>query len=621
MNDATETPLDRVPLSMLFGPKASSPSPEPTPAPSVRFPMPELTGMTQLELPAIPGLYPQEQSNPKIESHSAPTAEADHPPAPQPRWVKEALWSLVQPTRKKGTILAATSGVTLGAVILNAFFSGSGRGPAVPPQKADNTVARAQVDTPPSGLPTAPVEPVAKAPEAAKTFMPIPTITESKEPPANSFIPIPAPPVTSTNRPAAPDLNSLGIPNIEVTPKVETNLPSQPLVIPSPSIPGLDNQPKEIKAPAFTGVNPEEFKIGNNVIPASLAEPQAGAPAIPNVPANSPGIPLISTTAPAAPPPAIPSIPVGGNTPVTPTSGPTIPDIKPAPAPGVPKVEPVLPVPAPTLPSSPVKVEPVGQPGPLTIPKTETPSGTSETAKPLAGTSTEIPAVKPAPDAPAPLSIGNLNATPSPSAPSPFKEEKAIEIAPFGGAAGGNANLTLTKPAGNNSIQPVSSEPPRTGYDVDLHQPKPGDTYASICKRYYYVEDGERYAAALQEFNNRQPLGQVIDVRVPPMSILKLRYPQLIGAPRTVSTGGRDAGTGTNWNPTNKPAQPETYLVSREGLTMHDIADELYGDFRKWKNISDANPRLDPNKLPKGIKLELPVGLAIKKPAPRESGN
>ena len=58
-----------------------------------------------------------------------------------------------------------------------------------------------------------------------------------------------------------------------------------------------------------------------------------------------------------------------------------------------------------------------------------------------------------------------------------------------------------------------SVEPPRTSFDLDLHDPKAGETYGSISKLHY----GDlRYGDALRAFNNYRDLGRGGPVEVPP---------------------------------------------------------------------------------------------------------
>jgi nucleoid-associated protein YgaU len=52
-------------------------------------------------------------------------------------------------------------------------------------------------------------------------------------------------------------------------------------------------------------------------------------------------------------------------------------------------------------------------------------------------------------------------------------------------------------------------------------------------------------------------------------------------------------------------AAPVTYTV-KQGDNLWQIAKAHYGDGQKWKQIVDANPGLNPDKLPVGKKIVLP---------------
>ena len=48
-----------------------------------------------------------------------------------------------------------------------------------------------------------------------------------------------------------------------------------------------------------------------------------------------------------------------------------------------------------------------------------------------------------------------------------------------------------------------------------------------------------------------------------------------------------------------------TYIVQR-GDTLWSIASRELGDGQRWRDIRDANPRIDPDNLPIGAELRLP---------------
>jgi len=54
-----------------------------------------------------------------------------------------------------------------------------------------------------------------------------------------------------------------------------------------------------------------------------------------------------------------------------------------------------------------------------------------------------------------------------------------------------------------------------------------------------------------------------------------------------------------------EPAQAQYYVVQK-GDTLWKIAQQHYGDGKKWKLIADANPLLDPTAMRPGMRLVLP---------------
>lgn len=147
-----------------------------------------------------------------------------------------------------------------------------------------------------------------------------------------------------------------------------------------------------------------------------------------------------------------------------------------------------------------------------------------------------------------------------------------------------------------------------TTYDVDLHEPTKTDTYGTISKDFY---NDAKYAAALSEYNRNRPLQGGLRVEVPPIHVLKKRYPQLIGAvvPASASAPVRDP-----WQPSGetppafKPTAPRTFTVPTGGLRMAEIARMTLGSPTKWSDIYDLNPSLSPSDiLPAGTVVKIPT--------------
>lgn len=73
-------------------------------------------------------------------------------------------------------------------------------------------------------------------------------------------------------------------------------------------------------------------------------------------------------------------------------------------------------------------------------------------------------------------------------------------------------------------------------------------------------------------------------------------------------TVGPDAGNALDFEPEPlPPAEPQsrTYTI-RKGDTLWSIAQRVYGNGQKWKDISAANPSIDPKKLAIGQEITLP---------------
>jgi nucleoid-associated protein YgaU len=171
--------------------------------------------------------------------------------------------------------------------------------------------------------------------------------------------------------------------------------------------------------------------------------------------------------------------------------------------------------------------------------------------------------------------------------------------------------IEYTKPAALPEAKPAA-QPERiatTTFDVDLYEPTKTDTYATISKEFY---NDAKYGAALSEYNGRRALQGGVRVEVPPIHVLKRRYPQLIGAvvPASVSVPAKDPwGPSTEGTPV-KAAPPRTFTVPSGGLRMAEIAREVLGSPTRWSDLYDANPQLSPSDLlPAGTVVKIPTEL------------
>lgn len=162
--------------------------------------------------------------------------------------------------------------------------------------------------------------------------------------------------------------------------------------------------------------------------------------------------------------------------------------------------------------------------------------------------------------------------------------------------------IEYTKPAGV-----VPERTATTTFDVDLYEPTKIDTYSTISKEFY---NDAKYAAALAEYNGRRALQGGVRVEVPPIHVLKRRYPQLVGAvvPASISVPAKDPwGPSTEGTPAFRPTAPRTFTVPTGGLRMAEIARVTLGSPTKWSDIYDLNPQLSPSDL-------LPAGTVVKIP-------
>ena len=82
----------------------------------------------------------------------------------------------------------------------------------------------------------------------------------------------------------------------------------------------------------------------------------------------------------------------------------------------------------------------------------------------------------------------------------------------------------------------VAEQPPKTDFDVDIVRVRSGDTYATISDKFY---GSTRYAAALRAFNRGADLGQLREVQVPPLHVIRT---QAGGRERDIETPSEPRG-------------------------------------------------------------------------------
>jgi LysM repeat protein len=184
----------------------------------------------------------------------------------------------------------------------------------------------------------------------------------------------------------------------------------------------------------------------------------------------------------------------------------------------------------------------------------------------------------------------------------------------FNKPAGGTEARPAAPSAGGLEVKPTAQSVPQTNFDVDLYDPKATDTYESISQDYY---NETRYAAALRAYNGSRPLqgGHYIDV--PPIHVLKKKFPTLLGTPPAGATGAAPrnstSSTAPNWGapppPAPVPARATgnargTYVVPSGGMTMQEIAPRVGV---KWYDIWDLNSQYAPNfVIAAGTELKMP---------------
>lgn len=509
-----------------------------------------------------------------------PTAASPtNPPAAagQTGWPKKAASALGFGLTKRQVGLTAAAALSLIAGV----FAVRTFGPEQrAPESAPDTKMLAALDadskesTRPDNNPPQPPDPLTTRSEPS---LPEPAV-EPVPTPGHSGIPVVSVEPLLTSEPPA-----------SVAPAMLPPLPSTPL---TPELPGTALPPPSDLAPPT---------LPEPVTPAGGANPLP--PAIPELP----GLPSATPAPPGTPPDSAPlplPLPLPGSTPEPPS--PAAPTTLPSATP--PATSTPLPLPAPTtpepvvpLPGTPVDPPEVTLPTPLTTPPATEPvmPVTPPDAAPVTPPSTtpviptSPPMVLPAPTT-APTEPDNFPPSVAPVIPvSTPNEQPRVEFMKSGERE--------VKPAG------VVERTPTTSFDVDLYEPKAGDSYETISREFY---NDLRYTRALAEFNRRKPMQGSGPIEVPPIHILKTRYSSLIG--------GTPTGTITpsvEWMPASatipapvpQPAGRTTFVVPAGGMSMRAVAREALGTDKRWLEIYDLNPQYAPDAVPAGATLKLPA--------------
>jgi hypothetical protein len=231
----------------------------------------------------------------------------------------------------------------------------------------------------------------------------------------------------------------------------------------------------------------------------------------------------------------------------------------------------------------------------------------------------EAPVVTPMPFAPkietppAPPSVTPVPMPPS-VLPIPDTTPKPVVEPP---APGTLPPMSFVKPTGNTEAKPevkpeVPVTLPKTNFDVDLHNPTAGDTYESISQEFY---NDRRFAAALKAFNRNLPLQGGRYVEVPPLHILKRKFPTQTSNTVSVGSSGLPPAATQTWSAPTNPTEPTppratgndrgTFIVPQGGMTLQDVAKQVGSH---WRDLYDLNRQYTPDvRIPAGTELKLPA--------------
>jgi hypothetical protein len=173
------------------------------------------------------------------------------------------------------------------------------------------------------------------------------------------------------------------------------------------------------------------------------------------------------------------------------------------------------------------------------------------------------------------------------------------------------AKIEFSKPPGGPSVTPVAGtgneieRSPSTSFDVDIYEPKAGDSYEAISREFY---NDTRFATGLRAYNRNKPLQGAGPIDVPPLHVIKRYQPGGVGA---TPVSRPVAGTDPGWGPAGVPTTPrgeKTFRVPQGGMSMRGVARLILGNEQRWRDVYDLNPQLRPDEiLPAGTELKLPA--------------
>lgn len=361
------------------------------------------------------------------------------------------------------------------------------------------------------------------------------------------------------------------------------------------------------------------------VIPAGGVPPGAGGTGPPSSSVPPPPIPLPPASpglSPAVPPPSSGDVPAVAPPPAP--SGPTgstsesvvPPSVSPPPTRG--NASP----PSPALPRGGEKGSALPVPPAVSVLPPPGPNAGPATAPPASllgpsGENTSSPAAAPTgTDRGARLTLPqSADASRSGAPPA---ENSASGVPPLPTASSGTGARENTSPA-------VTERPPTTSYDVDIYEPRSGDSWESISREFY---QDARYGAALRAYNRNKPLHGSGGIDIPPLHILRrLGVDASRSSPASFSPGVGPSSGGVQpvgrtlpADPWNAPAPTyqagpalsaaggfKIYRVPTDGWSLPTLARQLLGNERRWVEIYDLNPQVNASRVPAGTELRLPA--------------